>query len=122
MNPMGVNNNNNPHGSMMSPMCNNNMMPGGPGSMPTPMNPVLPGQMGPNPAGMMHGNMPMKCPSQPSPMDMMSDSANPNQLMSNNVLPPLGNFSSDQFPLSPHTFSLLGTKMISSLPSQLLWD
>lgn len=89
MNPMNVNSNNQ-HGPMMS-MCNNNMMRGGPGPGPmsSPMNAVLPGQMGPNPSGMMHGGMPMKCQSQPSPMDMMSDAANSNSL---NVLPPLGNF------------------------------
>lgn len=104
MNPM---NSGNQHGGhMMSPMCNNNVMqgPGGGGPMQTSMNTVLPGQMGPNPAGMMHGGMPpMKCSSQPSSMDMMSDTSTANPLLSNNVLP----FADDQLPLSPHT-SLIG--------------
>lgn len=89
--------NNNQHGQMMSSMCNNMM----PGSINSPM----PGQMsGPNQVGMMHGSMPpMKCQSQPSSIDMMTDSPNPNQILQNNVLPPSGgNFSDNQFPLSPH--------------------
>lgn len=92
MNPMNVNSNN-PHGPMMSSMCNSNMMSGGPGAGPmsSSMNAVLPGPMGPNPGGMMHGGMPMKCQSQPSAMDMMSDATNPNPL----VLPPLGNYVYD---------------------------
>lgn len=114
MNPMNVNNAGNQHGGhMMSPMCNNNVMPGpGPtgGPMPPQMNTVLPGQMGPNTGPMMHGvgMPPMKCPSQPSSMDMMAaDSNTSNQLLSNNVLPNLGNFTDEQLPLSPQT-SLIG--------------
>lgn len=105
MNPM--NSGNHPGGHMMSPMCNNNVMPGpGAGPMQSSMN--LPGQMGPNSAGIMHPGMPpMKCSSQPSSMDMMADSNNSNSLLSNNVLPNLGNFPDDQLPLSPHT-SLIG--------------
>ncbi|XP_065215204.1 protein BCL9 homolog isoform X2 [Planococcus citri] len=117
MNPMNVNNAANQHGGhMMSPMCNNNVMPGsGPpgGPMQPQMNPVLPGQMGPNTGPMMHGvgMPPMKCPSQPSSMDMMAgDSNTSNQLLSNNVLPNLGNFTDDQLPLSPQT-SLIGVKV-----------
>lgn len=94
---------------MMSPMCNNNMLPG---SGPGPMNSGLPGPMGSNQVGMMHGAMPpMKCQSQPSSMDMMADSPNPNPMLSNSVLPPpIGNYPEDQFPLSPQA-SLAGNLM-----------